>query len=78
MDDNCRPHRANLVEDFPFEKGILRMEWPACSPDMNPIEHIWNALGRRVAGRQPPSPTNSPRTGKSSSGKVGQNTPTRD
>ncbi|GFV31324.1 transposable element Tcb2 transposase [Trichonephila clavipes] len=53
MDDNCRPHRANLVEDFLFEKGIVRMEWPACSPGMNPIEHLWNALGRRVAGRQP-------------------------
>ncbi|GFT16732.1 transposable element Tcb2 transposase [Trichonephila clavipes] len=75
MDDNCRPHRANLVEDFLFEKGIVRMEWPACSPDMNPIEHVWDALGRRVAGRHPP---NSPRTGKSSSGRVAQNTPTRD
>ncbi|GFW39013.1 transposable element Tc1 transposase [Trichonephila clavipes] len=54
MDDNCRPHRANLVEDFLFEEGIVRMEWPGCSPDMNPIEHVWDALGRRVAGRQPP------------------------
>ncbi|GFU87077.1 transposable element Tcb2 transposase [Trichonephila clavipes] len=27
MDDNCRPHRANLVEDFLFEEGIVRMEW---------------------------------------------------
>ncbi|GFX13733.1 transposable element Tcb2 transposase [Trichonephila clavipes] len=54
MDDNCRPHRANLVEDFLFEEGIVRMEWPACSPDMNPIEHVWDALGRRVAGRQIP------------------------
>ncbi|GFX21063.1 transposable element Tcb1 transposase [Trichonephila clavipes] len=53
IDDNSRPHRANLVEDFFFEEGIVRMEWPACSPDMNPIEHVWDALGRRVAGRQP-------------------------
>ncbi|GFW57722.1 transposable element Tcb2 transposase [Trichonephila clavipes] len=26
MDDNCRPHRANLVEDFLFQEGIVRME----------------------------------------------------
>ncbi|GFT15112.1 transposable element Tcb2 transposase [Trichonephila clavipes] len=57
MDDNSRPHRANLVEDSLFEEGIVRMEWPAYSPDMNPIEHVWDALGRRVAGRQPPPQT---------------------
>ncbi|GFY30858.1 transposable element Tcb2 transposase [Trichonephila clavipes] len=43
MDKNCRPHRANLVEDFLFQDGIVRMEWPACSPDMNPIEYVWDA-----------------------------------
>ncbi|GFX19362.1 transposable element Tcb2 transposase [Trichonephila clavipes] len=26
MDDNCKPHRVNLVEDFLFEEGIVRME----------------------------------------------------
>ncbi|GFW04946.1 transposable element Tcb2 transposase [Trichonephila clavipes] len=26
MDDNCRPHRAILEEDFLFEEGIVRME----------------------------------------------------
>ncbi|GFT32360.1 transposable element Tcb1 transposase [Trichonephila clavipes] len=57
MDDNCWLHHANLVEDFLFEEGIVRIEWPACSPDMNPIEHFWDALGRRVAGRQPPPQT---------------------
>ncbi|GFX86369.1 transposable element Tcb2 transposase [Trichonephila clavipes] len=57
MDDNCRPHQTNLVEGFLFEEGIVRMEWPACSPDMNPIEYVWDALGRRVAGRQPPPQT---------------------
>ncbi|GFV65912.1 transposable element Tcb2 transposase [Trichonephila clavipes] len=54
MDDNCRSHRANLVEDFLFEEGIVRMEWTACSSDMNPIEHVSDALGSRIAGRQPP------------------------
>ncbi|GFU74550.1 transposable element Tcb2 transposase [Trichonephila clavipes] len=54
---NPPPHRANLVEDSLFEEGIVRMEWPACSPDMNPIDHVWDALGRRVAGRQPPPQT---------------------
>ncbi|GFW29068.1 transposable element Tcb2 transposase [Trichonephila clavipes] len=40
MDDNCRPHRVNLVEDFLFEEGIVRMEWPASALDMNPIDHV--------------------------------------
>ncbi|GFV31497.1 transposable element Tcb2 transposase [Trichonephila clavipes] len=57
MYDNSRPHRANLVEDSLFEEGIVRMEWPTCSPNMNPIDHVWDALGRRVAGRQPPPQT---------------------
>ncbi|GFV05444.1 transposable element Tcb2 transposase [Trichonephila clavipes] len=51
------PHRANLVENFLFEEGIVRMEWLACSPDMNPIEHVWDALRRRVADRKPPPQT---------------------
>ncbi|GFX58843.1 transposable element Tcb2 transposase [Trichonephila clavipes] len=57
MNDNSRPHRANFVEDSFFEEGIVRMEWPASSLHMNPIEHVWDALGRRVAGRQLPPQT---------------------
>ncbi|GFV55566.1 transposable element Tcb2 transposase, partial [Trichonephila clavipes] len=27
------------------------MDWPAYSPDLNPIKHLWDALGRRIAAR---------------------------
>uniref|UniRef100_A0A671K130 Tc1-like transposase DDE domain-containing protein n=1 Tax=Sinocyclocheilus anshuiensis TaxID=1608454 RepID=A0A671K130_9TELE len=54
MDDNARPHRARLVIEFLKEEGISRMEWPAHSPDLNPIEHIWEQLQLRVQARQVP------------------------
>ncbi|GFX97872.1 transposable element Tcb2 transposase [Trichonephila clavipes] len=57
MDDNSRPHRVYLAEVSFFVEGIVRIEWPAFSPDMNPIEHVLEAVGRRVAGRQPPPQT---------------------
>jgi transposase len=30
------------------------MQWPAMSPDMNPIEHIWDMLGRDVRRHHAP------------------------
>ena len=34
MDNYCRPQRAKLENDFLLKEGIIRIEWPACSPDM--------------------------------------------
>ncbi|GFY12590.1 transposable element Tcb1 transposase [Trichonephila clavipes] len=54
MDDNARSHRANIVDECLQSGDITRMDWPAYSPDLNPIEHVWDLLGRRIAARQPP------------------------
>ncbi|GFW71605.1 transposable element Tcb2 transposase [Trichonephila clavipes] len=57
MDDNATCHRTVAVQDCLDSEGIQRLVWPARSPDLNPIENVWDALGRQVAGRNYP-PTN--------------------
>ncbi|GFW86692.1 transposon Tf2-9 polyprotein [Trichonephila clavipes] len=54
MDDNARPHRANLVDEFLESEDIKRIPWPANSPDLNTIENLWDYLGRAIARRHPP------------------------
>ncbi|GFS47168.1 transposable element Tcb1 transposase [Trichonephila clavipes] len=40
MDDNACPHRAYIVDECIQSKDITRIDWPAYSPDLNPIEHV--------------------------------------
>ncbi|GFU06310.1 transposable element Tcb1 transposase [Trichonephila clavipes] len=54
MDDHARPHRANIVDECLQSEAITHMDWPAYSPDLNPIQHVWDMLGRRIAACQPP------------------------
>lgn len=54
MDDNARPHRSRAVLDFMRASAVTTLPWPALSPDLNPLEHVWDILGRRIQARQPP------------------------
>ena len=54
MHENARPHVARICRQFLFlnRNNVNILPWPAVSPDMNPIEHIWDYLGRKVRTRR--------------------------
>ncbi|GFW34632.1 transposable element Tcb2 transposase [Trichonephila clavipes] len=56
--DNIAPcHRTVAAEQLLESEDIERMDWPARYPDLNPIEHVWDFLGRRLAARTLPPVT---------------------
>ncbi len=46
--DNARPHVARICTQFLEAENIPVLAWQAYSPDMSPIEHIRDALDRRI------------------------------
>ena len=52
--DNASSHTAHSVNDFLQDKNVRDLPWPAKNLDLNPIEHGWDLLDRRVRARAIP------------------------
>ncbi|GFV93795.1 transposable element Tc1 transposase [Trichonephila clavipes] len=44
--DNARPHTARVAQDF--LRHFQTLPWPACSPDLFPVEHVGDQLKRQI------------------------------
>ena len=51
--DDAPAHWARVVDDFLPQEDIQVLVQPACSPHTNPIEHLWDVLGRAVSASDP-------------------------
>ena len=49
--NNARAHTAHATQDFLHQQGINVKDWPAFPPDMSPIGHARDKLGRLVYRR---------------------------
>jgi transposase len=46
--DNDPKHTAKIITKFLQEKKVEKLPWVAQSPDLNPIEHLWDEMGRKM------------------------------
>lgn len=46
--DNAAIHTAGIVKQWFADKNFELLDWPARSPDLNPIENLWGSIARKV------------------------------
>lgn len=48
VQDNASCHVSKMTKEWFKSNNIKLLEWPAQSPDINPIENVWNYVNDRV------------------------------
>ena len=51
QDDNSPVHKERSIQKWFVETVVEELNWPAQSPDLNPIEHLWDEFEHRLRAR---------------------------